>query len=97
MRKIALFYLTMASMGLLSTAAIAETVAAPTPPPAVIRVGYVGIGTPDCHQQGVLFRFAHHCPEAAIADAVTNPPIRYINPPRPHYLGHRQKHASARS
>jgi hypothetical protein len=29
----------------------------------------VGVGTPDCHTQGTLYRMANHCPPEAIAAA----------------------------
>jgi hypothetical protein len=89
MRKIALCCLLLAG---LSTAAVAEqatfrtfslertTPSAESTTPVVIPVGWVGVGTPDCHTQGVLFRVAHNCPPAAIAEAAAAPPVTYVRP-----------------
>jgi hypothetical protein len=55
---------------------------------APIVLAQVGIGTPDCHTQGTLYRMANHCPPEAIAAArqhhptVTQPvsqPKRYFS------------------
>ena len=82
----------------LSSAADAERVRLPTisvqddPAPAVTRIAWVGVGTPDCHTQGALLRIAHHCPPAAIAEAAAVPPATYRYAPRPHHFSHGRKH-----
>lgn len=43
---------------------------------APIIVAQVGIGTPDCHIQGTLWRAANGCPPEAIAEARQQHPIR---------------------
>jgi hypothetical protein len=79
-----------------STAADAEHVGLPTisvqDAPVLTKIGWVGVGTPDCHTQGALLRIAHHCPPAAIAEAAAVPPATYKYAPRPYHVGHGRKH-----
>ena len=96
MREIFVCCLLLSSVAL-STAADAEHVGLPTisvqrPDPALTKVGWVGVGTPDCHTQGALLRIAHHCPPAAIAEAAAVAPATYRYAPRSHHVGHGRKH-----
>lgn len=55
----------------------------------------VGIGTPDCHTQGVLYRVANHCPPEAIARAAQRPevvPEAYRYPSHRRHYSRRHDH-----
>ena len=79
-----LMFCALFAPAILSTAAVAEQGRTYAP----IVVAQVGVGTPDCHTQGTLYRTANHCPPEAIAAArqhhptVTQPvsqPKRYFS------------------
>ena len=57
---------------------------------ATPALSQVGVGTPDCHTQGTLFRMANHCPPEAIAKARQE---GWDDVPRPNYGGHPHRHA----
>jgi hypothetical protein len=87
MRKLAV-YVVLASITL-SNAALAGQ----DPLAARMIVAQVGVGTPDCHTQGTLYRMANHCPPEAIAQARQQEySAEHLSPPRRH---HRHRHAAA--
>ena len=66
----------------IALAVISASTAAPAaevqpPPRGQTRIAQVGIGTPDCHIQGVLWRMANNCPPEAIARARQEHPIEH--------------------
>jgi hypothetical protein len=87
MRKLA-FYAVLAPI-IFASAALAGQ----RPLTAPMVVAQVGVGTPDCHTQGTLYRMANHCPPEAIAQARQQEYIaEHLNSPRRH---HRHHHAPA--
>jgi hypothetical protein len=62
---------------------------------APIIVAQVGIGTPDCHIQGTLWRAANGCPPEAIAEARQQHPIRPYWQRHWHHASRWQRHHAA--
>jgi hypothetical protein len=85
-------------MSRIALVAVAASIVVPTadvqasPSGRTRIIAQVGIGTPDCHIQGTLWRMANNCPPEAIARARQEHPIEHG--PYRSYSGSYQDHSA---